>query len=57
MTLTCKECGETIHDGETVKAVVETKFKRIPSRVHYALAVPKNCEAVYHINCWLGRDD
>lgn len=47
----CSRCSILFKDGEDVYALIETKFKGLKSKIHFALERPTNCLEVYHRHC------
>jgi hypothetical protein len=48
----CVYCRTLFKDGEKLLAVIPTKFKEIPSRVHFALSMPSEVLELFHEDCY-----
>lgn len=39
----CVNCDEIIQDGELVKVMVKSIYRRLPSKIAYAIEKPTDC--------------
>lgn len=51
MKQTCSKCGKQFKDGESVRAVVLSVFREVPSAVTFAIEKPYECVSLEHLNC------
>lgn len=54
MNKQCWVCDGPFKDQDEIVAVVRTRFKMIPSRVHFAIESPTDIYELQHIECAVG---
>ncbi len=47
----CARCGKEFKDGDSVKAVVLSVFREVPSAVTFAIEKPYECISLEHVDC------
>lgn len=55
MSPTCPMCSHLFETGDSVRAVITTRFKARQSKIVYALEKPDECLEVRHVNCQLPK--
>lgn len=53
----CDVCGNGLGDGESVMAIIQSKYRDIPSLRSFAMDKPTDCVKIAHSECYWMNDD